>query len=132
MLSSQKATLEFKKKCHKQLTPEDNHPIHALHEGGDTLDNFVACNSCRKQIARCVVLCSTRGTPLMFHGNKVAWNRQLVYSGKHVASNKLCATLSPMTHLASARRLLAAWVAMTHYAICCTVVATKLPSVSPP
>ena len=72
----------------------------------------------------------------MFHGNKVAWNRQLVYSGKHVASNKLCATLSPMTHLASAR-LSAAWVAMTHYAICClqlccTVVATKLPSVSPP
>ena len=104
MLSSQKATLEFLKNVTSSLHLKTIMHYFNHYEGGDTLGNFVARSSCRKQIAQCVVrilLRATRGTPLMFRGNKVAWNRQLVYSGQHVACNKLCATLSPMTHLAS-------------------------------
>ena len=70
--------------------------------GGDTLGRFVACNSCRQQITQCVVwilLCTTSGMPLMFRGNKVAWNRQLVYSGQHVARNTILGNILRATKL---------------------------------
>ena len=50
-------------------------------KGGDALGNIVARNSCKQQIAQCVIKIlfrATSGTPLMFCGNKVAWNRYLL------------------------------------------------------
>ena len=58
---------------------------------------------------------------LMLRGNEVVWNRQLLYSGQHVAHNKLMwlhATDTPVT--------------ICCLQLCCAVVATKLPSVSLP